>query len=153
MDGEKMKYLSVCVIVLLSLAIFFAGCGDDDDDVAAEGSEWSEWQTYPDEDSFGELVEGVTWVHEPPFKADREREFRYDISTSRRVEAFVAPSDDCRQAAAYESWYDIKGELIIGDYSDEVSGDEDMPVCVSFHAHLISGDNPQFVVGIEYRER
>lgn len=137
-------------IIVLAAATLVVGCGDDES--SDTPAEWSDWKTYPDEDSFGEFVEGLTWVHEPTFKADKERQFRYTASPSRPVDAYVAPSDDCRETAAYDAWTDIGDELIIDDYGDELSGDSGTPVCVSFYAHLISEDG-QWTVNIEYRER
>lgn len=143
-----MKTIVKWAVALLGMTVLAAGCGDDEQ----PPSQWSQWQPYEDEENPGILVEGTTWEHYPTFKTDRERQFRYhEISTNRRVDAFVAPADDCRPLAAYESWTDID-KIVVDDYSHELDGESGTPVCVGFEAHLISDDG-QWVLEVEMRQR
>ena len=120
-----MKRLVMLTTVFFTLAV---GCGEAD-------VEWSDWQNYPDEDSTGELVEGEQWSHSPTYLADTPRQFRY--KTSRDVDGFVAPADNCDLSNAYESWSDVD-DIEIGDYSDDVSGDSGQPVCVELETDLLT---------------
>lgn len=127
----------LAVILSVLVAVSTVGCGEDS---RPEGNSFGgEWESYPDEDSTGEMVEGTEWVHEPEFGADRAREFLYKISTNRRVDVFVAPADNCQASAAYEQEIDVdRREFHLQDYSDYVDSGVGTPVCVHFTAHLAS---------------
>ena len=136
-----MKHRWIAVTALLALSL---GCGE------AGEVQWGPWQSYPDEDSTGEMVEGEDhWEHRPTFFADAPRQYRY--TTSHSVDAFVAPADGCSRASADETWSGVT-EFDVGDYGDDVSGDSGEPICVRIETDLLTPD-AMWHVEPKYRQK